>query len=149
MTVTNFVKQIRSGEIDPIEHINRVIDEIKNINKDYNYFNVISEKEALEQAKQVKKNPAGKLAGVPVSVKDCICVKGVESRAGSAILNGYKPVFDATVIDKIRKEGAAPKLIISESESSSIPSSEVEFVSRATSPSSSSKRPATKINQAA
>jgi aspartyl-tRNA(Asn)/glutamyl-tRNA(Gln) amidotransferase subunit A len=40
--------------------------------------------------------------GLPVSVKDNICVKGMQSTAGSKILEGYKPVFDATVIEKIR-----------------------------------------------
>ena len=60
----------------------------------------------MQQAKQIKKDPRGKLAGLPVSVKDCICVKDVESRAGSKILTGYKPVFDASVIEEIKKEGA-------------------------------------------
>lgn len=105
MIITNFVKQVRTGEIDLVEHTHRVIDEIKKINKEYNYFNVICEKEALERAKVVKKNPSGKLAGLPVSVKDCICVKEIETRAGSRILTGYRPVFDATVISKIREEG--------------------------------------------
>jgi aspartyl-tRNA(Asn)/glutamyl-tRNA(Gln) amidotransferase subunit A len=104
--IQDFIKQVRKGEIDVVEHTHKVIDECRKINKEYNYFNTISEDLAIESAKAVKKNPKGKLAGLPVSVKDCICVKGVESRAGSAILTGYKPVFDATVIEKAKKEGA-------------------------------------------
>lgn len=106
MTIHNYVKQVQNKEIDIVEHIHKVLDKLKKINKEYNYFNTISEKLALEQAKAIKKSSDGKLAGLPVSVKDCICVKGVESTAGSRILEGYKPVFDATVIRKVREQGA-------------------------------------------
>ena len=77
--------------------INKVIQECKKINKEYNYFNTISE--------DVKVDGSGRLKDVVVSVKDCICVKDVESRAGSKILEGYNPLFDATVISKVKKEG--------------------------------------------
>ena len=86
--------------------VKKIIEEIKKIDKEYHYFNVISEELALGQAKELKVEPKGRLNGMVVSVKDCICVEGVESRAGSKILSGYKPVFDATVIEKIKKEGA-------------------------------------------
>ncbi|TKJ17523.1 Asp-tRNA(Asn)/Glu-tRNA(Gln) amidotransferase GatCAB subunit A [Candidatus Woesearchaeota archaeon B3_Woes] len=101
----DFIKKIKNNEIDVVEHTHKVIDESKKIDKEYHYFNVISDELAVKQAELVKKNPSGKLAGLPVSVKDCICVKGVETTSGSRILKGYKPVFDATVINKIKKEG--------------------------------------------
>jgi len=82
--------------------IKKIIEESKKINKEFHHFNVISEDLATKQSK----NPEpGKLKGVIVSVKDCICVEGVESRAGSKILSGYKPVFDATVIEKVKQQG--------------------------------------------
>ena len=80
----------------PME-IKKVIQECKKINKEYNYFNTISE--------DVKVDGSGRLKDVVVSVKDCICVKDVESRAGSKILEGYNPLFDATVISKVKKDG--------------------------------------------
>lgn len=82
--------------------IKKIIEETKKINKEFDYFNVISEDLAVESSKHSK----GRLKDVIVSVKDCICVKGIESTAGSAILKGYKPVFNATVIEKAKKEGA-------------------------------------------
>tara|TARA_Y100000310_G_scaffold334456_1_gene414274 strand:- start:8242 stop:9636 length:1395 start_codon:yes stop_codon:yes gene_type:complete len=106
VSVSSFVKKVHSGEIDVVEHTAKVLDEAKKINKEYNYFNIISESLAKQQAKVIQKNPKGKLAGIPVSIKDAICVKDVESTAGSRILTGYKPLFDATVIEKIKKEGA-------------------------------------------
>ena len=106
MDVASFVQQVRKKEIDIVEHTARLVAEIKKLNKQYHYFNTISEEEALAQAKALAKNPKGKLAGVAVSVKDSICVKDVESTAGSRILKGYRPLFDATAVEKARKEGA-------------------------------------------
>ncbi len=105
MNIKEFAKKVKSKEIDIVEHTYKVIKECKKINKEYNYFNIISEELALEQAEKLKKKPEGKLAGVAVSVKDSICVKDVESTAGSRILKRYKPLFDSTVISRIKKEG--------------------------------------------
>jgi aspartyl-tRNA(Asn)/glutamyl-tRNA(Gln) amidotransferase subunit A len=112
MSIIEFVQKVKNNEIDIVEHTYNAIEECKKINKEYNYFNVISEETALEQASSIKKELKKgkklnkKLLGVAVSVKDCICVKGVESKAGSKVLAGYKPVFDATVIENVKKEGA-------------------------------------------
>lgn len=73
------------------------------INKEFNFFNVVCDDLEKQQKNADKK---GKLYGLPVSVKDCICVKDVESRAGSRILEGYKPVFSATVVQRLIDEGA-------------------------------------------
>ncbi|MCW4050980.1 MAG: aspartyl/glutamyl-tRNA amidotransferase subunit A [Candidatus Bathyarchaeota archaeon] len=67
------------------------------INEKYKAFNFIAE--ALEGGE-------GLLSGVAVSVKDNVCVNGMQSTAGSKILEGYIPPFDATVVAKCRAEGA-------------------------------------------
>lgn len=71
--------------------------DLEKINKEYNFFNVIC---------NIQEKKSGKLKDLNISVKDCICVKGIESKAGSKILEGYKPVFDATVIERVKNEGA-------------------------------------------
>ena len=106
MNTLSFVQQVKKKEIDIVEHISKTIDELKKINKAYHYFNIISEEGALAQARELRKNPKGKLAGIAVSVKDSICVKGIESTAGSRILKGYRPLFDATAVEQAKKEGA-------------------------------------------
>lgn len=78
--------------------IKKIIEECKKIDREYHYFNIIDE--------EPKKEGNGKLNNIAVSVKDCICVKGMESRAGSKILENHKPVFNATVIEKVKKQGA-------------------------------------------
>jgi aspartyl-tRNA(Asn)/glutamyl-tRNA(Gln) amidotransferase subunit A len=75
------------------------INKIKAIDKDHNYFVHL-----LDTPIRLKKE--GKLSNYLVSVKDCICVKGVLSRAGSKILDGYVPLFNSTVVQKCLDEGA-------------------------------------------
>ncbi|MEW6063127.1 MAG: amidase family protein [Nanoarchaeota archaeon] len=106
MKIFDFIQDVKNKSLDIVEHTYKVLEEAKKINKEYNYFNTISEELAIEQAKAVQKAPRGKLAGLPVSVKDCICVKSVESTAGSKILKNYKPVFNATAVQRAIDEGA-------------------------------------------
>ena len=76
-----------------------VLEQAHRINHRYRAFNHVAE--ALEA------EGGGRLAGVYVSVKDNVCVKGMPSTAGSKVLEGYRPPFDATVVAKCRLEGAA------------------------------------------
>ncbi|MEK6945999.1 MAG: amidase family protein [Nanoarchaeota archaeon] len=113
MTIQNFINQIKNNEIDVVEHTQKVIEECRKLNQEYHYFNTISEELAMKQANEIKKSVKNndkhiknkKLLGVAISVKDSICVKGVESTAGSKILKGYKPLFNATVIKKVIEQG--------------------------------------------
>ena len=48
----------------------------------------------------------GMLSDISVSIKDCICIKDVETKSSSQILSGYKPNFNATIVDKLLLNGA-------------------------------------------
>ncbi len=111
MKLKQFIEEVQKGNISVEEHTHKTIEESKKINKEYNYFNNISEDFAIEQAKELdkqikSKKAKGRLLGLPVSVKDNIIVQGVESTAGSAILKGYIPEFHATAVRKATDEGA-------------------------------------------
>ncbi len=109
-TIKYFVENAKNDFSLVEENLHKIILELKACqNKGLNYIEEYDEKNVLEQLQALKnsdKNSRGKLFGVPVTVKDGICVKDVESKAGSKILKGYKPVFDAHVIKKAKKEGA-------------------------------------------
>jgi aspartyl-tRNA(Asn)/glutamyl-tRNA(Gln) amidotransferase subunit A len=76
-----------------------VLERARRINQRYGVFNHVAE--------SLEAEGGGLLAGVAVSVKDNVCVKGMPSTAGSRVLEGYMPPFDATVVAKCRLEGAA------------------------------------------
>ena len=51
-------------------------------------------------------SPDAPLAGVPVAVKDLFCTEGIPSQAGSKILEGYRPPYTATAVERLRAAGA-------------------------------------------
>lgn len=61
--------------------------------------------EYLEVSCDIKPKSRGLLSGFTISLKDCICLEGVESKSSSKILKGYIPVFNATVVEKILGSG--------------------------------------------
>lgn len=74
-----------------------------------NAFEYIMEEEALQIAESLKEpevnNP---LWGIPFAIKDNMSTKGVPTTASSNILRGYVPVFDATVVAKLKEAHAVP-----------------------------------------
>lgn len=111
MKISEFLEKVKLGATSIEEHTHKVLEEARKVNERYHYFNTISEELALRQAKEIdkrikKQDTRGSLLGVPISVKDNICVQCVESTAGSAILRGYKPTFNATAVRKAIQEGA-------------------------------------------
>ncbi|HET9736752.1 MAG TPA: Asp-tRNA(Asn)/Glu-tRNA(Gln) amidotransferase subunit GatA [Solirubrobacteraceae bacterium] len=51
-------------------------------------------------------DPSGPLGGVPIGVKDLFCTEGVPSQAGSRILEGYRPPYTATSVERLMRAGA-------------------------------------------
>ncbi|MDI7252384.1 MAG: amidase family protein, partial [Actinomycetota bacterium] len=47
----------------------------------------------------------GPAAGIPMAVKDVLCTRGIPTTCGSRILENYVPVYDATVVHRLRQEG--------------------------------------------
>jgi aspartyl-tRNA(Asn)/glutamyl-tRNA(Gln) amidotransferase subunit A len=57
-------------------------------------------------AKRARGEALGLLAGVPIAIKDALCTTGVPTTAASKILEGYTPVYDATVVARLREADA-------------------------------------------
>jgi aspartyl-tRNA(Asn)/glutamyl-tRNA(Gln) amidotransferase subunit A len=86
-------------------------DRIAEINPHLNIYLSLSKERALEQAARVdaaaaKGDPLGPLAGVPLGIKDVLVMRGSPATAGSKILKGYQPPYDATVVSRLEAAGA-------------------------------------------
>lgn len=74
-------------------------------------FNMVRADDALQHADEIDARLAagddcGPLAGVPIAIKDNLCTRGVATTCSSAILDGWEPPYDATVVARLRSAGA-------------------------------------------
>ena len=106
MRLKEHITKVQDGEVDILAHTRAALEECASVDSQYHYFTEITRDRALWQAEKVASNPKGRLAGVFITVKDCICVEGTRTQSSSRILDGYKPLFDATVIERLEREGA-------------------------------------------
>ncbi|MBI2580016.1 MAG: Asp-tRNA(Asn)/Glu-tRNA(Gln) amidotransferase subunit GatA [Candidatus Aenigmarchaeota archaeon] len=95
ISVSEFLERSEGGGIDYVDFIAAFREELAKWKK-FNFLRLQTE---------MKCAPKKILYGLPVSVKDCICVQGVESCAGSRILQGYVPPFSATAVQRATGEG--------------------------------------------
>ncbi|MBU5537525.1 MAG: Asp-tRNA(Asn)/Glu-tRNA(Gln) amidotransferase subunit GatA [Candidatus Aenigmatarchaeota archaeon] len=98
ISVKEFLLRTKVGDLDLEDFSAHVIENSRSIQKKYNPFITLKDKIQAPQKK-------GKLFGLPISVKDNICTKGMQTTAGSKILEGYIPPFSATCVDNIMNEG--------------------------------------------
>lgn len=110
MGVTASLDAMAKGEVSSVELIKSCLSRIEDVDKEIRAFITVDEEMALSQAEQADKNrakgEAGRLCGVPVSIKDLLCTKGMRTTCGSKMLENFIPPYDATVVRKIKEEGA-------------------------------------------
>ncbi len=100
-----------SKQISCKELTEKYLTEIENSNKELNAYVNVTPDAALAQAEKVdaklgKGEEIGLLEGVPMTLKDNLSTKGIETTCCSKILTGYKPIYNATVWEKLEGEGA-------------------------------------------
>jgi aspartyl-tRNA(Asn)/glutamyl-tRNA(Gln) amidotransferase subunit A len=100
---------LEKKEISCEEIIKSSYQKIKKKNPEINCCVALLEKEARKNAENIDKKIAkgeklGLLGGVPIAVKDNICVKDHSASCGSRILSGFVPPYDATVVERIKSE---------------------------------------------
>ncbi len=100
-----------SKEASCTELTEKYLTEIENSNGELNAYVNVTPDAALAQAAKVDAKIAsgeeiGMLEGVPMTLKDNISTKGIETTCCSKILTGYKPIYNATVWEKLERDGA-------------------------------------------
>lgn len=110
-TISQLTQDIKNNKISSYEVVEEYLEKIKEDSKHskpINAFIYLAEEYALKQAKYIDENKdrlGGKLLGVPIAIKDNINVEGMPTTCASKILEGFISVEDATVIEKIKREG--------------------------------------------
>ena len=110
ITVAAAQALLRKREISSLELTRACLDRVRAVEPKLNAFINVSEREAIEQARaadrRLASDGAAALCGIPLAIKDAYCTRGVATTCGSRILEKFVPPFDATVIAKLRDEGA-------------------------------------------
>ncbi len=103
--------KISQRELTSSQVVESLFEQIEKNDKKINAYLLLLKSEALEKARQVdekiaKGEKVGKLAGIPVTVKDNICTKGIRTTCGSKILENFVPPYDATVVKRLKAADA-------------------------------------------
>ncbi|MBN7575628.1 MULTISPECIES: Asp-tRNA(Asn)/Glu-tRNA(Gln) amidotransferase subunit GatA [Clostridium] len=111
MNIKEMVEKIKSGELTSEALVQSYIEEITKNEGTINAFLTLTCDEALAKAKEIDAKikageSLGRLAGIPVAIKDNICTEGVNTTCASKMLEDFIPPYDATVIKKLLAEDA-------------------------------------------
>lgn len=109
-TALDIAKAVQSGKRSAREVVQSYLSAIDAREADIHAFNYVMRDEALVAADAIDVRikageDVGPLAGVPVALKDNMCTDGVLTTCSSKILEGWKPPYDATVVNKLREAG--------------------------------------------
>ena len=109
MTALELAAKIRQREVSVLDGVKEVFDQIESKEDKVHAYLDTYKKEAYARAKEVEKGIqdgtyTGPLAGVPIAVKDNICIKGKKTTCASKILDNFVPQYNAEVIDRLEKD---------------------------------------------
>ena len=95
-------KLLKSKKIKPIDLVNEAFERIE-ANSDLNAYITLNKEEAIKTAKELEDKPVDNiLFGLPIAVKDNIVTQGLRTTCGSHILENFTPIYDATIVEKIK-----------------------------------------------
>jgi len=105
--------RVRKGEVRAAQVVEESLARIASENPRLGAVLHVADEAARQRARAVDDAVArgedpGPLAGIPVLLKDNISTAGIRTTAGSRVLDGYAPIYDATVVTKLRNAGAIP-----------------------------------------
>jgi len=102
---------IAAGRVSAVEVCRAALTRIDTVDPSLNAFNLVDADRALASAAAIDRRrtagePLGPLAGVPVALKDNLCVRGMRTTASSRILERFVPPYDATAVARLEAAGA-------------------------------------------
>src|SRR3989440_631192 len=110
-TIRELHQMLIDREISSVELTESVLGQIAAVGEQTKAYLVVTRELALRQAKaadeRLRAIPDGRPpTGIPIALKDVLCVQDVVSTAGSKILKGFSPPYSATVVERLEAEGA-------------------------------------------
>lgn len=111
LTAVGLGEKIKQKEVTSVEAVKAVLGQIKAMEPVLNSFVMVDEARALQQAEEVQKRIdagelTGPLAGVPVAIKDNICIKDMKTTCSSKILSEFVPTYTAQAVENLIEAGA-------------------------------------------
>ena len=107
MTIGEIREALDSRTLSAVDVCRAVLDRIEAANGALNAFNLVDPERALARAAAVDRGEvSGPLAGVPVALKDNLCVRGMRTTASSRMLDTFVAPYDATVVRRLEAAGA-------------------------------------------
>jgi aspartyl-tRNA(Asn)/glutamyl-tRNA(Gln) amidotransferase subunit A len=110
-TALDIAAAVRAGERPAADVVDEHLAAIGAREGEIHAFNLVLAEEARHAAVAIDRRVAagedpGPLAGVPVALKDNICTEGIPTTCSSRILEGWRPPYDATVVERLADAGA-------------------------------------------
>jgi aspartyl-tRNA(Asn)/glutamyl-tRNA(Gln) amidotransferase subunit A len=110
-TIRELHQMLIEREISSVELTESVLGQIAAVGEKTKAYLVVTRELALRQAKAADERLRARrdvkpLTGIPIALKDVLCVQDVVTTAGSKILKGFSPPYSATVVERLEAEGA-------------------------------------------
>lgn len=111
LTIHELHEKLVKKELTSLEAAEVFLKRIEAVDEKIRAFITITREEAIKQAKDADERIANNkditpLTGIPISVKDIFCTKGILTTCASKILNNFIPPYDAAVIKRLKSAGA-------------------------------------------
>ena len=104
LSIEEINKLLKEKKVTPTDLVNECFERIE-ANEDLKAFITLDKEGALKTAKELEgKEVDNILFGIPIAVKDNICTLDLQTTAGSHILEGFVPIYDATLIKKVKEK---------------------------------------------
>ncbi|MFB0504010.1 MAG: amidase, partial [Candidatus Bathyarchaeia archaeon] len=110
-TAGEVIARIKSQDLMAEEYITSILQRQREVDGSVNAYITVTGEDALKAARSIDKRASkaedvGRLAGVAIGVKDNMCTKGIRTTCASKMLERFVPPYNATVIEKMMREGA-------------------------------------------
>ena len=110
ISALEFVQQVQNGNISAEDFVAKTLERIQSIDDKLHAFLSVNEK-AVDQARDIDKkiksgSKVGACFGMPISIKDNMCIKDSKTTCASKMLENFVAPYDATVVTKLKEQDA-------------------------------------------